>query len=211
MPTSSGRSAGHSGTGRLTRKRLAGQRRSIVATLLAPEMRLLVAAVVRAFVPVNRARKTLAAPYRLKNFSLCAINLGKRFSGQRRPVILAGTPLPSRNSSATGSRRTSASPADRQSNSASSMLIAGALRMPVRQFYIANVLSAFIWAPAHVFPGLLIATWATATNASTWQIVVLVVALILVGWLASRVARSYFDRGIVRWLFFRPGSNERES
>jgi membrane protein DedA with SNARE-associated domain len=90
-------------------------------------------------------------------------------------------------------------------------LIAGALRMPVRQFYIANVLSAVIWAPAHVFPGVLIATWATATNASTWQIVVLVFALILLGWVASRVARSYFDRGIVRWPFFRPGSSERES
>jgi membrane protein DedA with SNARE-associated domain len=34
-------------------------------------------------------------------------------------------------------------------------LVAGILRMSSRHFYIANVLSALVWAPIHVFPGVL--------------------------------------------------------
>jgi len=78
-------------------------------------------------------------------------------------------------------------------------LIAGALRMPIRQFYVANVLSAVIWAPAHVFPGVAVGALASAANATTWQIVALAIAVILLGWVVSRIARYYFDRGIVRW------------
>jgi membrane protein DedA with SNARE-associated domain len=33
-------------------------------------------------------------------------------------------------------------------------LLAGILRMPSRQFYVANILSALVWAPMHVFPGV---------------------------------------------------------
>jgi membrane protein DedA with SNARE-associated domain len=35
-------------------------------------------------------------------------------------------------------------------------LLAGTLRMPSRQFYVANILSALVWAPMHVFPGVLL-------------------------------------------------------
>jgi membrane protein DedA with SNARE-associated domain len=34
-------------------------------------------------------------------------------------------------------------------------LVAGMLRMSSRHFYVANVLSALVWAPIHVFPGVL--------------------------------------------------------
>jgi membrane protein DedA with SNARE-associated domain len=34
-------------------------------------------------------------------------------------------------------------------------LVAGILRMSSGRFYVANVLSALVWAPAHVFPGVL--------------------------------------------------------
>jgi len=34
-------------------------------------------------------------------------------------------------------------------------LVAGILRMSSRHFYVANVLSALLWAPLHVFPGVL--------------------------------------------------------
>jgi len=34
-------------------------------------------------------------------------------------------------------------------------LIAGIVQMPARQFYAANILSALVWAPAHVFPGVI--------------------------------------------------------
>ena len=36
-------------------------------------------------------------------------------------------------------------------------LVAGILQMPPRQFYAANILSAIAWAPAHVFPGVVLA------------------------------------------------------
>jgi len=44
-------------------------------------------------------------------------------------------------------------------------LIAGILRMPARQFYAANTLSAVIWAPAHVFPGVMLAIVASLAGA----------------------------------------------
>ena len=34
-------------------------------------------------------------------------------------------------------------------------LVAGILRMSSRHFYVANILSALLWAPLHVFPGVL--------------------------------------------------------
>src|SRR5512132_172327 len=36
-------------------------------------------------------------------------------------------------------------------------LVAGILGMSQRQFYAANILSALAWAPAHIFPGVLVA------------------------------------------------------
>src|SRR2546421_11661471 len=36
-------------------------------------------------------------------------------------------------------------------------LLAGVLRMSPRHFYVANILSALVWAPIHVFPGVLLA------------------------------------------------------
>jgi membrane protein DedA with SNARE-associated domain len=35
-------------------------------------------------------------------------------------------------------------------------LVAGVLRMPSREFYTANILSALIWAPVHIFPGVFV-------------------------------------------------------
>jgi membrane protein DedA with SNARE-associated domain len=45
-------------------------------------------------------------------------------------------------------------------------LLAGILNMSPAQFYVANVLSALVWAPAHVFPGVLLALAARLAGAS---------------------------------------------
>ena len=45
-------------------------------------------------------------------------------------------------------------------------LAAGMMRMPVRSFYVANVLSALIWAPALLAPGALATWWATSESGS---------------------------------------------
>ena len=35
-------------------------------------------------------------------------------------------------------------------------LVAGLMRMPPKRFYVANVLSAFVWAPAYLAPGIVL-------------------------------------------------------
>jgi membrane protein DedA with SNARE-associated domain len=74
-------------------------------------------------------------------------------------------------------------------------LIAGILRMPARQFYIANVLSAVVWAPAHVFPGVVLGLLARVEGAGTRGILVLAVVVTLLGVGIVRAVRYGFDRG----------------
>ena len=59
-------------------------------------------------------------------------------------------------------------------------LIAGILRMSPLQFYIANILSALVWAPAHVFPGVLLATALRLAGVSAEQPTVLIIAGLIV-------------------------------
>jgi membrane protein DedA with SNARE-associated domain len=77
-------------------------------------------------------------------------------------------------------------------------LIAGILRMSPRQFYVANVLSAVVWAPAHVFPGIALGIIIGLTGATTAQILVLIVATMLGAWSTFRVIRLCLDRSILR-------------
>ena len=73
-------------------------------------------------------------------------------------------------------------------------LVSGILRMPPRQFYAANVLSAFAWAPAHVFPGVLLAVALRLTNASAEERVLLVVAGLIVASIIVYLTHSYLRR-----------------
>ena len=59
-------------------------------------------------------------------------------------------------------------------------LIAGILRMSPLQFYAANILSALVWAPAHVFPGVLLATALRLAGVSAEQLAVLIVGGLIV-------------------------------
>ena len=59
-------------------------------------------------------------------------------------------------------------------------LITGILRMSPLQFYVANILSALVWAPAHVFPGVMLATALRLAGASAEQLTVLIVAGLIV-------------------------------
>jgi membrane protein DedA with SNARE-associated domain len=59
-------------------------------------------------------------------------------------------------------------------------LVAGILKMPPRQFYAANVLSAVVWAPAHVFPGVVLAMVSGMTDAIRDQHGILVIAGLIV-------------------------------
>jgi membrane protein DedA with SNARE-associated domain len=59
-------------------------------------------------------------------------------------------------------------------------LVAGILLMPPKRFYAANVLSAVVWAPAHVFPGVVLAMAAGLLGAMTTERIILLVAVLLI-------------------------------
>ena len=70
-------------------------------------------------------------------------------------------------------------------------LISGILQMSPRQFYIANVASAVTWAPAHVFPGVLLAMALQFTGASVEQRALVVIAGLIVAALIIFATHRY--------------------
>jgi undecaprenyl-diphosphatase len=72
-------------------------------------------------------------------------------------------------------------------------MVAGIVGMPPIRFYIANVLSALLWGPAHILPGAAIGLSFGALGipanrmAEVWIGVAIV--LVLGGWLANRFWR----------------------
>jgi membrane protein DedA with SNARE-associated domain len=73
-------------------------------------------------------------------------------------------------------------------------LIAGIVRMPARQFYVANVLSAIVWAPAHVFPGVVFGLLVTLAGARPEQIFILAVVAMILAVAVFRVVRYFLKR-----------------
>jgi membrane protein DedA with SNARE-associated domain len=74
-------------------------------------------------------------------------------------------------------------------------LIAGIVRMPARQFYVANILSALVWAPAHVFPGVVFGLLVSLAGARAEQIFFLAVAAMILGVIVIRAVRYFLKRG----------------
>ena len=75
-------------------------------------------------------------------------------------------------------------------------LIAGILRMPPRQFYLANVLSAVVWAPAHVFPGVVFGLLVRFAGASPEVIFMLAIAAMLLAVMVVRLVRYCYQHGM---------------
>jgi membrane protein DedA with SNARE-associated domain len=73
-------------------------------------------------------------------------------------------------------------------------LIAGIVRMPARQFYVANILSALVWAPAHVFPGVVFGLLVSLAGASPGQIFILAVAAMFLSVAVVRLVRHVIKR-----------------
>jgi membrane protein DedA with SNARE-associated domain len=73
-------------------------------------------------------------------------------------------------------------------------LVAGILGMSSRRFYAVNILSALVWAPAHVFPGVLLGLALGFTGLSPgWRAILLIGGLIVV-MAAGQALRSYLNR-----------------
>jgi membrane protein DedA with SNARE-associated domain len=71
-------------------------------------------------------------------------------------------------------------------------LVSGILQMPPRLFYAANILSAIAWAPAHVFPGVVLAMALGLSSALTGQRIVLVIAGLIVSTFIIFATRWWF-------------------
>src|SRR3984893_13572700 len=74
-------------------------------------------------------------------------------------------------------------------------LIAGIVQMPARQFYVANILSAVVWAPAHVFPGVVFGVLVRLAGARPEQIFILAVAAMILAVAIFRLVRYFLRRG----------------
>jgi membrane protein DedA with SNARE-associated domain len=73
-------------------------------------------------------------------------------------------------------------------------LVAGILGMPSRQFYIANILSALVWAPAHVFPGVWLGMALDLAGLSPEQLIILLLVGLIAAWVVVRALHSYLKR-----------------
>jgi hypothetical protein len=63
-------------------------------------------------------------------------------------------------------------------------LLAGILRMSSRHFYVANILSALVWAPMHVFPGVLLGLAIAFGGAHAPELSLAVVGGLILAWIA---------------------------
>jgi membrane protein DedA with SNARE-associated domain/membrane-associated phospholipid phosphatase len=74
-------------------------------------------------------------------------------------------------------------------------LFAGILDMPARRFYISNVLSALAWAPAHVFPGVILGASLALAGAVAGRLAVFALTLVTLLWIVAWVVRYSIRRG----------------
>ena len=68
-------------------------------------------------------------------------------------------------------------------------LVAGILRMPGWRFYAANIVSALVWAPTHILPGILVGASFGFVGTAAERAAVLLVAAIILLWGLARTVR----------------------
>jgi len=94
-------------------------------------------------------------------------------------------------------------------------VIAGITRLPRLRFYTINILSAALWAPAHILPGLVFGASLQLAEAVTGRLGLLLLLVAALLWLSVRLIRlatehalPWLGRGrdaAVRWARGRPG------
>jgi membrane protein DedA with SNARE-associated domain len=63
-------------------------------------------------------------------------------------------------------------------------LVAGIVRMSSRQFYFANILSALVWAPMHVFPGVLVGLAIGLGGVHAPELALAAMGVLILAWIA---------------------------
>ncbi|RDJ03027.1 bifunctional DedA family/phosphatase PAP2 family protein [Rhizobium grahamii] len=75
-------------------------------------------------------------------------------------------------------------------------LVAGMVDMRATRFYVVNILSAALWAPVHVLPGVFAGAFAASIGPSGTKLVVLVLIAGVIVWLSLRIARYAVLRAV---------------
>ncbi|WP_114814973.1 VTT domain-containing protein [Paraburkholderia kururiensis] len=94
-------------------------------------------------------------------------------------------------------------------------VVAGMLGMSAGRFYLLNVVSALLWAPAHIVPGAVFGASVQLAGAVSFRLVVVIVLLVGISWLGYRLARLLFlhagslvdeaGESLTRWASRHPG------
>lgn len=74
-------------------------------------------------------------------------------------------------------------------------LLAGILRMPVRRFYVSNILSALVWAPSHILPAVFVGAAFGLFGSAAKPLAILVVLVVIVIWAMIHLIRFALRRG----------------
>src|SRR5712692_2541729 len=74
-------------------------------------------------------------------------------------------------------------------------VIAGMLGMKLSRFYTANILSALLWAPAHVLPGVLFGAAILLAGAVSARLVISLILILILFWLVIQTVRLAFQYG----------------
>ena len=92
------------------------------------------------------------------------------------------------------------------------LLLAGILRMSSRQFYVANIPSALVWAPMHVFPGVLLGLAVAFGGTHAPQLSLAAVGVLILVWIAWSMIR-YKTAAVLECAASHqaPGSDARKS
>ncbi|MDJ0805360.1 MAG: VTT domain-containing protein [Gammaproteobacteria bacterium] len=71
-------------------------------------------------------------------------------------------------------------------------LVAGMLGMPVWRFIIANLLSALVWAPAYLLPGVVLGASLELASEVAFRLVLLLLLLLITVWLVFQGVRGFY-------------------
>jgi membrane protein DedA with SNARE-associated domain len=68
-------------------------------------------------------------------------------------------------------------------------VVAGVLGMPPARFLVINIISALLWAPVHILPGVVFGASIELAGAVSFRLVVVLAILVAAGWLTFKVTR----------------------
>lgn len=75
-------------------------------------------------------------------------------------------------------------------------LVAGITQMSAGRFYAVNILSALVWAPVHILPGVFAGAFAASQGAAGTRLIVLLIILAAAAWLMLRLTRYAILRAV---------------